>query len=70
MADEKEEKSSNKVKKDVYIPQSAQDVQRMKIEKLMNNPVSGFELSSTPLFCEISIEFLCFRAKCFPNTAA
>ncbi|XP_028400593.1 PRKR-interacting protein 1 homolog, partial [Dendronephthya gigantea] len=38
MADVVEEKNSKKIKKDVYIPQSAQDVQRMKIEKLMSNP--------------------------------
>ena len=42
MADGKEGGNSKNIKKDVYIPQSAQDVQRMKIEKLMSNPVSGF----------------------------
>ena len=39
MADLKEENNAKKNKKEVYIPQSAQDVQRMKIEKLMSNPV-------------------------------
>ena len=42
MADGKEGGNSKNIKKDVYIPQSAQDVQRMKIEKLMSNPVSEF----------------------------
>ncbi|CAB4011296.1 PRKR-interacting 1 homolog [Paramuricea clavata] len=38
MADEKEDKNSKNVKKDVYIPQTQHDVQRRKIEKLMSNP--------------------------------
>jgi hypothetical protein len=45
MADEKED-----CKKEVYIPQTAQDVQRMKIEKLMNNPVGVSYLSSLVTF--------------------
>jgi hypothetical protein len=42
MADQKEDKSSKNSKKDVFIPQTTRDVQRMKIEKLMNNPVGVF----------------------------
>jgi hypothetical protein len=42
MADEKEDKNSKNVKKDVYIPQTHHDVQRRKIEKLMSNPVGVF----------------------------
>jgi hypothetical protein len=42
MADEKVDKNSKNVKKDVYIPQTHHDVQRRKIEKLMSNPVGVF----------------------------
>lgn len=41
MADEvKGKNSKDDNKKEVFVPQSAYDVQKMKIDKLMNNPVS------------------------------
>ena len=40
MADERENKSSkNDSKKDVFLPRSVNEIQKMKIEKLMKNPV-------------------------------
>lgn len=40
MADERENKSSkNDSKKDVFLPRSVNEIQKIKIEKLMKNPV-------------------------------
>jgi len=58
MADEKEDKNSKISGKDVYIPQTAQDVQRMKIEKLTNNPVGISFILQIIYFCKDLVEIL------------
>lgn len=49
MADNTDYKNQKKVeKKDVYVAQTAEDIQRRKIEKLMSNPVSFNKDESQP----------------------
>lgn len=49
MADNTDYKNQKKVeKKDVFVAQTAEDIQRRKIEKLMSNPVSFTKDKSQP----------------------